>query len=101
LYESSIKRAPLSADLSSSRPATGRIDARPCSIASRPAPAACAVCHQRLDPPGFALENFDAVGRWLVITRAAAQAHRFVELLEKRKEEDVLQMPVIDVEEEE
>ncbi|MBI3866752.1 MAG: DUF1592 domain-containing protein, partial [Planctomycetia bacterium] len=26
--------------------------------------AACAVCHQRLDPPGFALENFDAVGRW-------------------------------------
>jgi hypothetical protein len=24
----------------------------------------CAVCHDRLDPPGFALENFDAVGRW-------------------------------------
>lgn len=25
---------------------------------------ACAVCHNRLDPPGFALENFDAIGRW-------------------------------------
>ncbi len=28
------------------------------------AKAACAVCHDRIDPPGFALENFDAVGRW-------------------------------------
>jgi hypothetical protein len=26
--------------------------------------AACAVCHDRIDPVGFALENFDAVGRW-------------------------------------
>jgi mono/diheme cytochrome c family protein len=25
---------------------------------------ACAVCHDRIDPVGFALENFDAVGRW-------------------------------------
>ena len=25
--------------------------------------AACAVCHDRLDPLGFALESFDAVGR--------------------------------------
>jgi mono/diheme cytochrome c family protein len=25
---------------------------------------ACATCHQRMDPLGFALENFDAVGRW-------------------------------------
>src|SRR5262249_22956614 len=25
---------------------------------------ACATCHQRLDPLGFGLENFDAVGRW-------------------------------------
>src|SRR5439155_17601215 len=24
----------------------------------------CAVCHQRLDPLGFGLENFDAVGGW-------------------------------------
>jgi mono/diheme cytochrome c family protein len=24
----------------------------------------CASCHRRIDPPGFALENFDAVGAW-------------------------------------
>ncbi|MFO0809755.1 MAG: DUF1592 domain-containing protein [Gemmataceae bacterium] len=26
--------------------------------------AACASCHKAIDPVGFALENFDAVGRW-------------------------------------
>ena len=26
--------------------------------------AACASCHARMDPLGFALENFDAVGQW-------------------------------------
>jgi hypothetical protein len=26
--------------------------------------AACAACHDRIDPVGLALENFDAVGRW-------------------------------------
>lgn len=25
---------------------------------------ACAVCHLRMDPLGFALENFDAIGKW-------------------------------------
>lgn len=25
---------------------------------------ACAGCHKLMDPPGFSLENFDAVGRW-------------------------------------
>jgi hypothetical protein len=25
---------------------------------------ACFDCHQKIDPPGFALENFDAVGAW-------------------------------------
>lgn len=24
----------------------------------------CAVCHQNIDPPGFALENFDVIGGW-------------------------------------
>jgi len=24
----------------------------------------CASCHSYLDPPGFALDNFDAIGRW-------------------------------------
>jgi mono/diheme cytochrome c family protein len=26
--------------------------------------AACATCHDRIDPIGFALENFDEIGRW-------------------------------------
>ena len=26
--------------------------------------AACASCHSRMDPPGFALENFDVIGGW-------------------------------------
>jgi hypothetical protein len=26
--------------------------------------AACASCHQQMDPVGFSLENFDAIGRW-------------------------------------
>lgn len=26
--------------------------------------AICAICHDRFDPPGLALENFDALGRW-------------------------------------
>jgi hypothetical protein len=26
--------------------------------------AQCAACHNRMDPLGFALENYDAVGRW-------------------------------------
>lgn len=26
----------------------------------------CATCHQMMDPLGFALENFDAIGRWRV-----------------------------------
>jgi mono/diheme cytochrome c family protein len=30
---------------------------------------ACAACHVRMDPIGFAMENFDAIGRWR--TRAA------------------------------
>jgi hypothetical protein len=32
--------------------------------------AACASCHNLMDPVGFALENYDAIGRW----RAEADA---------------------------
>jgi len=31
---------------------------------------ACAVCHRIMDPLGFALENFDAIGRWRVTDEA-------------------------------
>ncbi|WP_165226121.1 DUF1592 domain-containing protein [Aquisphaera insulae] len=33
-------------------------------LAEHRADVACAGCHAILDPPGFALENYDAVGRW-------------------------------------
>jgi hypothetical protein len=36
---------------------------RDAMIRHRAAPA-CAGCHARMDPIGFAMENFDAVGRW-------------------------------------
>ena len=29
--------------------------------------AACASCHNLMDPVGFSLENFDAVGRWRTV----------------------------------
>jgi hypothetical protein len=31
---------------------------------------ACAGCHRRMDPLGFALENFDAIGAWRGISEA-------------------------------
>jgi hypothetical protein len=36
-------------------------------LAEHRANAACASCHNLMDPVGFSLENFDAVGRWRTI----------------------------------
>ena len=33
---------------------------------------ACASCHSRMDPLGFALENFDAIGRWRTASESGA-----------------------------
>lgn len=33
-------------------------------LAKHRSEASCAACHRRIDPPGFALENFDAAGKW-------------------------------------
>ncbi len=33
-------------------------------LAAHMADASCATCHREIDPVGFALENFDPVGRW-------------------------------------
>jgi hypothetical protein len=35
---------------------------------------ACAVCHRKIDPPGFALESFDVLGGWRERYRATAIA---------------------------
>lgn len=43
-------------------------DGRPLSMRAQMerhrASPSCAVCHVRMDPLGFSLENFDAIGRW-------------------------------------
>ena len=36
--------------------------------------AACASCHARIDPPGFALENFDVIGGWRTNYRVTPSA---------------------------
>ncbi|MBF8305364.1 MAG: hypothetical protein HW398_552, partial [Acidobacteria bacterium] len=36
----------------------------------------CATCHARMDPLGFALENFDALGKWRTPPKAALQLIR-------------------------
>ena len=32
----------------------------------------CATCHARMDPLGFSLENFDAIGQWRTMDGEAA-----------------------------
>jgi hypothetical protein len=44
---------------------------REAMVAHRANPA-CASCHSRMDPIGFAMENFDAVGRWRDTDNGAA-----------------------------
>jgi mono/diheme cytochrome c family protein len=34
--------------------------------------AACASCHKHIDPPGFALENFDVIGGWREFYRGSS-----------------------------
>jgi hypothetical protein len=41
-------------------------------MAQHRASPACASCHAMMDPLGFSLENFDAVGRWRTISESGA-----------------------------
>jgi hypothetical protein len=36
----------------------------------------CAMCHKKIDPPGFALENYDVIGGWRDNYRAATDASK-------------------------
>ncbi|QDU96038.1 DUF1592 domain-containing protein [Lignipirellula cremea] len=40
--------------------------------------AACASCHVKIDPPGFALENFDVIGGWRDRYRSIGQGDRVI-----------------------
>ncbi len=41
--------------------------------------ASCASCHKKIDPPGFALENFDVMGRWRQNYRTLAQGSKRIQ----------------------
>src|SRR5690606_40829884 len=50
-------------DLEAARQANSELDFREVLELHRSKPA-CNSCHQRMDPIGLGLENFDAIGRW-------------------------------------
>lgn len=52
--------------------ATGAVTIREL-IEKHRADSACAACHARMDPPGLALESFDAIGGWRENYRLAGQ----------------------------
>jgi hypothetical protein len=41
-------------------------------LAAHSTNAACAACHRKIDPLGFAFENYDAIGRWRTTEDTAA-----------------------------
>jgi hypothetical protein len=47
--------------------------------------SACAVCHNVMDPLGFALENFDATGAWRAQTEARTDVDASGELVDGSK----------------
>jgi len=55
---------PLEKSAPADRPSTVREQ-----LESHRSNAVCASCHRNIDPVGFALENFDAVGQWRSVTK--------------------------------
>lgn len=41
--------------------------------------ASCASCHKKIDPPGFALESFDVMGRWRTHYRSLGEGSERIE----------------------
>jgi len=41
-------------------------------LAAHSTHAACAACHRKIDPLGFALDNYDAIGRWRTAEKVPA-----------------------------
>ncbi|MEO9592436.1 DUF1592 domain-containing protein [Rhodopirellula bahusiensis] len=57
--------------------------------------ATCAACHDLIDPIGFALENFDVIGRWRDHERGPASEEDWQKKV-KREPEKVAKLPKID-----
>ncbi len=55
---------PPPADLPAFEPDTRGATSIRQQLAKHRSQASCASCHTRIDPPGFALENFDVIGGW-------------------------------------
>ena len=53
---------------------------------------ACSACHSMIDPTGFALENFDAIGRWRVVDESFNVIDPSGVLPDGRAFDDVAQM---------
>jgi hypothetical protein len=54
--------------------------------------AECATCHAKIDPPGFALENFDIIGGWREYYRSVGKGDEVN--LNGRKMRDLKGLPV-------
>ena len=74
--------------------ATGAVTIRE-MIEKHRADAACASCHAKMDPPGLALENFDAIGGWRDRYRLAGQPKKM--RVGKGKDSKLVEEPSIEV----
>jgi hypothetical protein len=74
--------------------ATGAVTIRQ-MIEKHRADAACASCHARMDPPGFALENFDAIGGWRDHYRLAGKPKMI--RVGKGKEAKTVEEPTLEI----
>ncbi len=86
-----IPRQPPPPNLPAVEPdATGAVTIRQ-MIEKHRADTACASCHAKMDPPGLALESFDAIGGWRDRYRLAGQPKKV------RKGKDVVEEPFVEV----
>ncbi len=56
--------------------------------------ASCNVCHKYMDPPGFALENYDVIGGWREAYRTQGKGTDVADPLTKKRREYHLGAPV-------
>jgi hypothetical protein len=74
--------------------ATGAVTIRQ-MIEKHRADAACASCHARMDPPGLALESFDAIGGWRERYRLAGKPRSI--RAGKEKDAKMVEEPTIEI----